>query len=147
AKEINKLARVNAEDKSILKGKIVDSLNNINTVKLFVQNEYEKKYVWKTQDKEVQSNKRLVLFINFFRLLVDVPVSIMLIAMIYSVISFWQRNLISTGDVVFIFATSFAIMNQMWSLSNSLCDLFVEIGIVKQALAILSQPIEVQDIA
>lgn len=71
----------------------------------------------------------------------------MLIAMIYSVISFWQRNLISTGDVVFIFATSFAIMNQMWSLSNSLCDLFVEIGIVKQALAILSQPIEVQDIA
>lgn len=42
AKEINKLARVNAEDKSILKGKIVDSLNNINTVKLFVQNEYEK---------------------------------------------------------------------------------------------------------
>ncbi|KGP63976.1 ABC transporter ATP-binding protein [Legionella norrlandica] len=147
AKEINKLARKNAEDKSILKGKIVDSLSNINTVKLFVQNEYEKKYVWKTQNKEVQSNKRLVLFINFFRLLVDIPVSIMLVVMIYSVVSFWQRNLISTGDVVFIFTTSFAIMNQMWNLSNSLCDLFVEVGIVKQALAILSQPIEIQDAA
>lgn len=145
AKEINKLARANAEDKSILKGKIVDSLNNINTVKLFAQNEYEKKYVWKTQNKEVQSNKRLVLFINFFRLLVDVPVSIMLVVMVCSVVSFWQRNLISTGDVVFIFTTSFAIMNQMWNLSNSLCDLFVEIGIVKQALTILSQPIEIQD--
>jgi ATP-binding cassette subfamily B protein/ATP-binding cassette subfamily B multidrug efflux pump len=145
AKKINKLAKVNAEDKSQLKGKIVDTLNNINTVKLFAQNEYEKKYVMKSQMKEVHSNSRLIYCINIFRLFVDIPVSIMLIVMIYSVVSFWQRELITTGDLVFIFTTSFAIMTQMWNLSNSLCDLFIEVGIVKQALAILSIPIEVKD--
>ncbi|KTD74668.1 ABC transporter ATP-binding protein [Legionella waltersii] len=145
AKKINKLAKVNAEDKSQLKGKIVDTLNNINTVKLFAQNEYEKKYVMKSQLKEVHSNSRLIYFINVFRLFVDIPVSIMLVVMIYSVVSFWQRELITTGDLVFIFTTSFAIMTQMWNLSNSLCDLFIEVGIVKQALAILSIPIEVKD--
>lgn len=147
AKHINKLAKLNSEDKSQLNGKIVDSLSNINTVKLFAQNDYEKRYIWQTQNKEIQSNKRLVLFINLFRLFVDIPVSVMLIAMIYSVVSFWQRDLISTGDLVFIFTTSFAIMNQMWGLSNALSDLFIEIGIVKQALAILSLPVEVHDVA
>lgn len=147
AKKINKLAKFNSEDKSELNGKVVDSLSNINTVKLFAQNEYEKKYIWKTQNKEIQSNNRLVLFINFFRLLVDVPVTIMLAVMIYSVISFWQRQLISTGDLVFIFTSSFAIMNQMWNLSNALSDLFIEIGIVKQALVTLSLPIEIKDAA
>ncbi|KTD63211.1 ABC transporter ATP-binding protein [Legionella shakespearei] len=145
AKRINKLAKFNSEDKSELNGKIVDSLSNINTVKLFAQNDYEKKYIWQTQNKEIRSNKRLVLFINFFRLLVDIPVTIMLAVMIYSVISFWQKQLISTGELVFIFTSSFAIMNQMWNLSNSLSDLFIEIGIVKQALAILSRPIEIKD--
>lgn len=145
AQHINKLAKLNSEDKSELNGKIVDSLTNISTVKLFAQNKYEKKYIWNTQNKEIQSNKKLVLFINLFRLLVDIPVSIMLVVMIYSVVSFWQKQLISTGDLVFIFTTSFAIMNQMWGLSNALSDLFIEIGIVKQALAILSLPIEVND--
>lgn len=146
AKHINKLAKVNSEDKSELNGKVVDSLSNINTVKLFAQNEYEKKFIWRTQNKEIESNKRMILFINLFRLLVDIPVSIMLVVMIYSVVSFWQRNLISTGDLVFIFTTSFAIMNQMWGLSNALADLFIEVGIVKQALSILSLPIEIKDL-
>ncbi len=146
AKHINKLAKVNSEDKSELNGKVVDSLSNINTVKLFAQNEYEKKFIWKTQNKEIESNKRMILFINLFRLLVDVPVSIMLVVMIYSVVSFWQSNLISTGDLVFIFTTSFAIMNQMWGLSNALADLFIEVGIVRQALSILSLPIEIKDL-
>lgn len=146
AKHINKLAKVNSEDKSELNGKIVDSLSNINTVKLFAQNEYEKKYVWQTQSKEIESNKKMVLFINLFRMLVDVPVTIMLAVMIYSVITFWQRGIISTGDLVFIFTTSFSIMNQMWSLSNALSDLFIEIGIVKQALSVLALPIEIKDV-
>lgn len=145
AKKINKLAKINSEDRSELNGKIVDSLSNINTVRLFAQNKYEKKYIEKTQAKEINSNKRLILFINLFRLLVDIPVSSMLALMIYSVVSFWQKGLISTGDLVFIFTTSFAIMNQMWNLSNALSDLFIEIGIVKQALAIVSLPIEIRD--
>lgn len=145
AKQINKLAKTNAEDKSYLKGKIVDSLNNINTVKLFAQSSYEQEYVAKSQAKETESNSRLIYFINIFRLFVDIPVSMMLVVMIYSVVNFWQRELITTGDLVFIFTTSFAIMAQMWNLSNSLCDLFIEVGIVKQALTILSIPIEVKD--
>lgn len=146
AKQINQLAKTNSEDKSQLNGKIVDSLSNVSTIKLFAQNEYEKKYLWKSQIKEVESNKRMILFINLFRLFVDIPVSTMLVIMIYSVISFWQRGIISAGEVVFIFTSSFAIMNQMWSLSNALSDLFIEIGIVKQALAILTLPIEIKDV-
>jgi ATP-binding cassette subfamily B protein/ATP-binding cassette subfamily B multidrug efflux pump len=145
AKHINRLAKDNSEDKSVLNGKIVDSLSNMSTVKLFAQDNYEKKYIWNTQKKEAESNKRLVLFINLFRLFIDIPVSIMLAVMIYSVISFWQHALITTGELVFIFTTSFAIMNQMWGLSNSLSDLFIEVGIVKQALSLLAIPIEVAD--
>lgn len=136
----------NAEDKSALSGKIVDSLSNAGAVKLFARATDEMDYVSKTQDKEINSNKKLILYMNIFRLYLDIPVTFMIGIMVYLLINFWQRGLISTGDFVFVFNVSFVIMSQIWYLCHAMADLYREVGIARQAIALLSVPIEVEDV-
>lgn len=136
----------NAEDKSELSGKIVDSLSNSNAVRLFSRSKEEIAYVAQSQEKERLSNTRLSIFMNLFRLYLDIPVTLMLATMVYLLLSFWQQGLITTGDFVFIFNVSLAIMTQIWYLCHSMAELFREVGIARQAIALLSVPIEVEDV-
>ncbi len=146
SKKVDQYSIENAEDKSELSGKIVDSLSNANAVKLFARRKDELSYVSVSQNKEEKSNKKLTIYMNIFRLYLDIPVTIMLVTMVYLLITFWQRGIITTGDFVFIFNVSFVIMSQIWYLCHAMAELFREIGIARQALALLSVPIEIQDI-
>jgi ATP-binding cassette, subfamily B, bacterial len=142
---VDKYSVENAEDKSDLSGKIVDSLSNFNVVKLFSRARDEMTYISLSQNQEVKSNKRLTIYMNVFRLYLDIPMTVMLGLMVYLLLFFWQRGQITLGDLVFIFNVYFAIMIQVWYLCHALAELFRDVGIAKQAIALLSVPIEVQD--
>jgi ATP-binding cassette subfamily B protein len=146
SKKVDEYSIENAEDKSELSGKLVDSLSNSSTVKLFSSASEEFSYISTSQMKEELSNKKLTIYMNIFRLYLDIPVTIMLVIMVYCLLSFWQQGLITTGDLVFIFNVSLAIMTQIWYLCHAMADLYREIGIARQAIAILSVPIDVNDI-
>ncbi|MFC3909411.1 ABC transporter ATP-binding protein [Legionella dresdenensis] len=146
ANRINRYSEHNAHDKSKLSGKIVDTLANIGAVKLFSRHRDEMAYIAKTQQKEVNSNKRLINFTNLFRLSLDIPATIMLVVMVYLMLSFWQKNLISSGDIVYIFSAVLSIMNQVWFLGHALADLFREVGVARQALSIITVPIKITDV-
>jgi ATP-binding cassette subfamily B protein len=145
SKKVDHYSITNAENKSELSGKIVDSLSNANAVKLFSRRKAELSYILVSQNKEEQSNRKLTLYMNVFRLYLDIPVTIMLVTMISLLLYFWQKQIISTGDLVFIFNVSFAIMTQIWYLCHAMADFYREVGIARQAVAILSTPIDVQD--
>ncbi|HAT2066017.1 TPA: ABC transporter ATP-binding protein [Legionella pneumophila] len=145
SKKVDQYAKENAEDKSQLSGKIVDSLSNASVVKLFARSRDELAYISASQNMEVQSNKKLTIYMNIFRLYLDIPVTVMLVAMVYFLLTFWNKKLITTGDLVFIFNVSFSIMTQIWYLCHAIAEFFREIGIARQAIALLSAPIEVED--
>lgn len=146
SKKVDQYSNENAEDKSELSGKIVDSLSNSSIVKLFSRARDEVAYISAVQRKEVSSNKKLTIYMNIFRLYLDIPVTIMLATMVYMLLYFWQRSMITTGDLVFIFNVYFAIMIQVWYLCHALAEIFRDVGIAKQAIALLSVPLEVQDV-
>lgn len=146
SKKVDLYSIENAEDKSELSGKIVDSLSNANVVKLFSRAKDEIDYVSISQRKEASSNKKLTIYMSVFRLYLDIPVTIMLGIMIYLLLYFWQRSLITTGDLVFIFNVYFAIMIQVWYLCHAMAELYRDIGIARQAIALLSVPVDVQDV-
>ncbi len=146
SKKVDEYSIANAEDKSDLSGKIVDSLSNANVVKLFSRARDEMAYISVSQGKEATSNKRLTIYMNIFRLYLDIPVTIMLGVMVYLLLYFWQRSLITTGDLVFIFNVYFAIMIQVWYLCHAMAELFRDMGIARQAIALLSAPVDVQDV-
>ncbi|WP_367606915.1 ABC transporter ATP-binding protein [Legionella sp. W05-934-2] len=145
AKKINRISSENAEDKSVLSGSIVDILTNIMPVKLFAHQEFELDSVGFKQRIEASSSKQLILKMNLFRLCIDIPVTIMLGFTIYYIVRYWSLGKISTGDVVFIFNITFAVMNQLWWMGHALAELFKEIGVANQALELLSRPHSIID--
>jgi ATP-binding cassette subfamily B protein len=146
SKKVDDYSVENAEDKSELSGKIVDSLSNANAVKVFARANDEADYVSISQKKEELSNRKVTIYMNIFRLYLDIPVTIMLFVMVYLLLFFWQRSLITTGDLVFVFDVSFIIMTQIWYLCHAIAELYREMGTANQAISLLSEPIEVQDV-
>lgn len=145
SKNINLISEENAEDKSVLSGSIVDILTNIMPVKLFSHQAFELDSVGHKQQLEASSSKRLILKMNFFRFCIDVPVTVMLALTVYFLIRYWSEGNISTGDVVFVFNVTFAVINQLWWLGHALAELFKEVGVANQALVLLSRPHSIVD--
>lgn len=146
ARIIYVISEQNADDKSALSGSIVDTISNITSVKLFARRNYEYSYLRSKQTIEESSNKRLILIMNKFRLFLDIAVFTMYISMVYYLINGWQNNLVTTGEVVLIMNTVWAVTFNMWFLSHALTDLFKEVGIAKQALSIINIPHEIVDV-
>ncbi len=135
----------NAEDKSALSGAIVDTLSNITSVKLFARNRYEIGYIGTRQEKERKSNKRLILAMNWLRLWMDIPVTFMVAGFFFVLIHDWQQGNVTIGTMVFILTSALGVVYQMWFMGHALADLFREIGVAKQALAIISVPHTLND--
>ena len=142
---VNEASKQNAKDKSVLGGKIVDTISNIISLKLFVRRDYELSYIEQYQQKEKLSNRKLIFSINTLRFIFEIPIILMMGFTFYFLILNWQEERISSGDFVFIINIMFGIMNSLWHLGISLADLAKEVGVAKQALALIHTPYDLQD--
>jgi len=146
-KFINRVAKVHAEDHSILVGSIVDTISNMVAVKLFSRYVYELDYLGKKQKQEQTSRVSLLNTMNLFQLCMDIAVTIMLGGIVYFLLVSWQQERVSVGDFVLIFNIVFAVIYQMWNLGYAMADLFREIGIAQQGLALITIPNQIVDVA
>ncbi|MCD6035640.1 MAG: mdlB [Rickettsiales bacterium] len=142
---VYRASEANAEDRSRLSGIVVDTIANAISMRIFARKRYEISYIQKKQDIEKKSNKRLILSMNWLRLLMDIPVTAMLGAMVYFLVTGWQKDQITTGDMVFIFNTCWAVTFHMWMLGHALTDLFRDVGVAQQALSLIAVPHDIQD--
>lgn len=142
---INNAAKENSEDKSQLSGRIVDSISNIVATKLFARRFHEMQYVQQAQDQEIKSNAKLRRRICLYRLVIDLPVTVMWIIVGYMMVTYWQQGIITTGEVVFIFNSIWAVMFRLWFLGEELSVMFKDYGTASQALAIITTPHDVTD--
>lgn len=143
--KIKVATRTNAEDVSRMTGGIVDTLNNIISVKLFSNKKFELGYLSQIQNQEKESNKDQILALNNYRLFMDIAALIMLGFLIYFLISKWQDYSINTAEFVFIFTVYISIMGTMWYFNEALPDLFQDIGVINQALSVINVSQEIKD--
>jgi ATP-binding cassette subfamily B protein len=135
---VNTAAEQNAADKSVLSGRIVDTISNIVSVKLFARRTHELAYIGQTQETEIESNKMLKWRINIYRFFVDLPVTIMWGVMGYLLITYWKADKITTGDFVFIFNSIWSLMFRLWFFGEALSQMFKDAGVIRQALSLVT---------
>ncbi|NVJ59214.1 MAG: ABC transporter ATP-binding protein [Gammaproteobacteria bacterium] len=145
---IPRLKRVSAKQadaRSVMTGRIVDSYSNIATVKLFAHTDAEADYAKDSMDaflKTVYSQMRLVT-----RLSVSIQVLNYLLVFVISLLSIylWQSNLVSTGEIAVAIALALRLngMSQwiMWEISS----LFENIGAVIDGIGTLTKPQTIVD--
>lgn len=137
---------VRSETRSRLNGLIVDSMTNYLAVKIFANKRYELNYVSRLQRQELKQNKQQLVYIEKIRILLGL-LSFLGPGLALNGYAYWSwtQHLISVGDIVLIFNTSWNIIMILWWTSLELPTFFQEIGICQQALTILQDPIMLQD--
>jgi ATP-binding cassette subfamily B protein len=132
-------SEINAAHKNHLFGIISDVISNIFFVKLSYTKNYEINYIQKIQNNELKSHKHLFCTINLFQFCMDFPITIMLGSMLYFALYYWFNYSITTGDFIFIFNSTYAVIYQVWYLGIQLTYLFREVGIVSQTIPLIVQ--------
>lgn len=140
------LSNVHAETRSSLSGKIVDCLSNITNVRLFARNRFEREYLSHFQENEVKTHFRSLIYIEKIKGVWGIMTFIgtVLILNGYMLYS-WQQGRLTTGEVVFIFNTTWNITTLAWLAGLELPNVFQEIGIEKQALTLIQEQHEIID--
>ncbi|MDH3901890.1 MAG: ABC transporter ATP-binding protein/permease [Xanthomonadales bacterium] len=142
---LKEISKQQADARSVMTGRVVDSYTNISTVKLFAHTQQEADYAEDSMVgflKTVYHQMRMVTKISFL-----VQLNNYLLAFFIAAVSIWlwTNSAISVGAIAVAVSLSLRLngMSQwiMWEVSA----LFENIGTVADGMNTLSRPIEVND--
>lgn len=147
ARSINEQSRDNAERRSELQGLIVDSFTNQMAVRLFARFTQERDVLGVAQARERDSFQRMMVTMFKLRFFLDVPMLFAVAMLLGLCILLWERQALSTGDIVFILYASMNVMTWVWMFATELPQFYADSGVIRQALETLRAPIEITDAA
>ena len=143
--KLKKIASSQADARSEMTGRIVDSYTNISTIKLFSYTQREEQYAKQSMDvflQPVYKQMRLVTSLNF-------AINSLNYLLVFSVAALslylWSLSAISAGAIAVAVSLSLRLNGMaqwiMWEISS----LFENIGTATDGMKTLSTPIEVDD--
>ncbi|MBY0406562.1 MAG: ABC transporter ATP-binding protein/permease [Rickettsiales bacterium] len=139
------VAFTHSELRSELMGRIVDSISNFITVRLFARQAEELAYIHRFQQQEIAAHRRMIFTIAKVKMLLEVPCFLMIVLLIRVLVARWQEGLVSSGDVAFILSTTINLMYLLWRVGMEFPTFYREIGVCQQALALVQEPHELLD--
>ena len=138
ARKCNDYSKEHSESRSDLTGKIVDNFTNIFAVKSYAREKSEYQYIKKSQIKEANLNSRTY-HLTFKIRLIQALICFVLQGVLdtYLLVKFWQLDMISTSDIVYIFYTGWSLIIMAWISGIELPNFFHEMGKCNQALELI----------
>ncbi|MBD3586322.1 ABC transporter ATP-binding protein [Salinimonas sp. HHU 13199] len=143
--KIKQISQRQADARSVMTGRIVDSYTNITTVKLFSHSRREANYAKESMDgflKTVYPQMRLVTVLESC---VEMANAILIFAIGALSIYLWLQQIVSPGDIAIAISLCLRLNGMshwiMWEVSS----LFENLGTVQDGINTLSQPVSVQD--
>jgi len=134
-----------SESNSLCMGKLVDSVTNIISSKLFARTDYEKQYLAKYVAESKAKDQALQWHMLKIRLLQGTSVTLLFGCMIAVLIYARERQLVTVGDFAFVLTLSMAVMQGLWYLASHFLIFSQELGVCQQALSIIHVPHEIVD--
>jgi ATP-binding cassette subfamily B multidrug efflux pump len=142
---LGKVAEEQAEARSVMTGRIVDSYTNIQTVKLFAHAGREEAYARASMAGFLTTVHRQMRLVTGFNVLVYLNNSLLVFFIAGAGIYLWTGNLVSAGAVAAAVGLALRIkaMSQwiMWEVAG----LFENIGVVYDGMEMLEKPVAVTD--
>lgn len=141
----SELSKNHSEARTSLLGRIVDTLANHLNVKLYSKIDFEIQNISGAQKEEMECYKRTLVFIETIKIILSVLALISIAIIGYVTISFWQKDIITLGTIIFVFNSVINILSLAYSATIEMSYLFRELGVIKQALRIIKDPIDITD--
>ncbi len=133
-----------ADAHAILQGKIVDSIRNYISVKLFNALKHEGETVAIAQEDVVRKYRQTLLYFEKVKVILGLASLGGMTTLFIVSVKLWQLNCISIGDIIFLMNSMVSTSITMWFASDELSYVLAEIGKCKQALSLVQDATEAQ---
>jgi len=144
-KPIAKLSHVFAESKTIVVGKMVDSISNIMNVRLFARHKEENRTIYSSIQDAVRKDRAMQGKIIHMRIWWDISIIALLCLNLFILVDMYGKDLVTIGDFTFVITLSISILWNLWYIASQFVSFSEQAGRCKQALSIISQSHEIQD--
>ncbi len=135
-----------AQSRSLLFGKIVDLLTNIQNVQLFARQREEMAYLQTFQSDEEKKYHTAEWGLFALRCWMHLAHALLMMLGFFGLLIYaWQREWVNIAEVTYIFYSSERLAQLAWHVGLELPDLFTEVGKAQQALQMLETPHEIRD--
>ena len=142
---LGKIAELQADARSVMTGRIVDSYTNIQTVKLFAHSGREEDYAKGSMDGFLQTVYRQMRMVTGFNVIVYVNNSLLVFLVAAGGIYLWMGNLVGAGAVAAAVGLTLRIKSMSQWIMWEVAGLFENIGVVYDGMAMLQKPVAVED--
>ena len=134
-----------ADSRSVVFGKIVDSISNHNNVRLFGRHHFERTFLQSFLKAIQTQDVRLRFKMMFYWAVQGTLASAMLGIVLYALIHLKSLGKVTVGDFAFVIWVSVALIEQVWVLSETLSKLPQHLGVCSQGLALIAPDHEITD--
>jgi ATP-binding cassette subfamily B protein len=134
----NQYWQSHSEAVATLSGRIVDSITNIFSVRLFARSKYESAYFKKTQADEISKAKKALWYMEFMRICQSIFGIALITTMIFTLIHGWINGWVTVGDFSLIGMLSLWILGMVWYMSYHLSIFVREIGTIGESLSLIT---------
>ncbi|WP_394688262.1 ABC transporter ATP-binding protein [Hoeflea sp.] len=142
---LKRIATDQADARSAMTGRVVDSYTNISTVKLFSHAGREEAYARESMDMFLETVHRQMRMSTVFQVLIYFNNSLLVFVVSAMSIGFWLNGFVSVGSIAVVIGLSLRVngMSQwiMWEVSA----FFENIGVVQDGMGMMIKPHDVVD--
>lgn len=142
---LGKIAEAQADARSVMTGRIVDSYTNIQTVKLFAHAGREEAYAKGSMQGFLDTVHRQMRMVTGFNFVVYLNNSLLVFLIAAIGLYLWMGNLVGAGAVAAAVALALRIKSMSQWIMWEVAGLFENIGVVYDGKAMLEKPVAVTD--
>lgn len=139
-KPIQALSHVFSESKTVVIGKMVDSISNIANIRLFARQKYENKYIGQSIEDAVQKDMAMQRKIIVMRVGWDISIIFLMTCNVLLLLYLYRNAFVSIGDFTFIIILTTSVLWNLWFLASQFVSFSEQLGLCKEALSIIIQP-------
>jgi ATP-binding cassette subfamily B protein len=130
---------------STLTGRLVDGIANADLVRGFARVDHERRHLGEFVDNERDCSRRLRWFLLMIRSFQSASVCALLILLCWISIVDAVAGRMTPGTFVLVFTLAAQVTMTVWNLSNQMLNFFEQIGVLSEALELVSVPHEITD--
>ncbi|MBR0554898.1 ABC transporter ATP-binding protein [Ciceribacter sp. L1K23] len=143
--KLRKLSSEQADARSIMTGRVVDSYTNIATVKLFSHSGREEVYARKGMDSFLDTVYRQMRQITWLNIVVDLNNALALFTISALSIWFWMTGTVSVGAIAVAVGLAMRISGMSHWIMWEVAALFEQIGTVYDGMGMMTKPHDIVD--
>lgn len=143
--KILKASKQTHDDVSHIRGRFVDTLSNILSVKLFARREHEDSYLLESLKKTSRSGQKMMDITNAMYIALEILRIIFLTAVFYYAVHALRGGGMSAGDAAMILPLVLRMMNVAWWMSDVMTMLFQNLGQVQEGMETITRAATVTD--